>query len=350
MPQTDLVLQQFADQAKACDQLGSPFTARLCRILATRLDTRTRFGRQILEWEGDPYADNVALRACGALHALARSGWEPNVGAVYPPATANDHAIWIAIADALGHNDLFLTERLSLAPQTNEVARSAIILGGMLHIANITRLPLELFEIGASAGLNLGFDAYRYDLGADRHWGRASAPLTIASEWKGRAPPLDTPLSVTARHGCDLHPIDPDSAEDRARLLSYVWADQTHRLARLEAALLIAAAAHRKIDRADAADWVSTYLSARPRPGTTRVLFHTIVWQYLPLASRSQIEDALATAGAAATRDTPLARLAFEADDVPGSGRVELTLWPSAKKVTLGRADFHGRWADWGHH
>ncbi len=124
LAQTDRVLQQFESQAKASDELGSPFTARLCRILATRLDTRTRFGKRILEWDGDPFADNVALRACGALHALARSGWEPNVTAVYPPAVANDHSLWVAIADALGHNDAFLTDRLSSAPQTNEVARS----------------------------------------------------------------------------------------------------------------------------------------------------------------------------------------------------------------------------------
>jgi hypothetical protein len=347
--QTGSVLQQFESQAKASDELGSPFTARLCRILATRLDARTRFGKRILEWDGDPFADNVALRACGALHALARSGWEPNVAAVYPPAIANDHSLWIAIADALGHNDAFLTDRLSSAPQTNEVARSSSILGGMLHIANITRQPLQILEMGASAGLNLGFDAYRYDLGQGLTWGPANAPLTVTTEWRGKSPPLDAPLSIVARHGCDLHPIDPAKPEDRTRLLSYVWADQVHRLQRTEAALKFAAAHDRRIDKADAVDWVAARL-AEPQPaGTTRVLFHTIVWDYVPAPSKAKIDAMIASAAARATAERPFARLTIESDNVPGSARIDLGLWPG-KTVTLGRADFHGRWSDWGHH
>lgn len=329
--------------------MGSPFTARLCRILATRLDTRTRFGTRILEWDGDPFPDNVALRACGALHALARSGWEPNVAAVYPPAQANDHALWIAIADALAHNDSFLTDRLTLAPQTNEVARSAVILGGMLHVANITKFPLEIYEIGASAGLNLSFDAYRYDLGSGLAWGPTKAPLTVTSEWRGQAPPLDAPLKVLSRQGCDLHPINATNADDRKRLMSYIWADQPHRLQRTEAALDFAAAQHLVVDKADAVDWVATKLAAPQAAGTTRVLFHTIVWDYVPAASKARIDGLLNKAAAAATSQRPFARLTVENDGTPGSAHVWLSLWPG-KTVTLGRADYHGRWADWGQH
>ena len=83
------------------DELGSPFTARLCRLLERRLTVSSHFGRRILEWEGDPFADNVALRACGAIHALARSGWEPNLTATYPPNELNDNKLWDAIADAV---------------------------------------------------------------------------------------------------------------------------------------------------------------------------------------------------------------------------------------------------------
>jgi hypothetical protein len=84
----------------------------------------------------------------------------------------------------------------------------------------------------------------------------------------------------------------------------------------------------------------------QPR-GVCRVLFHTIVWQYLPAASKSRIDALLARLGAAATDDRPLARLSIEADETPGSARIDLTLWPSGHTVTLGRGDFHGRWAEW---
>ena len=91
--QTDRVLSQFADQARASEELGSPFTAMLCRVLAARLHTGTQFGRRILEWDGDPFPDNVALRACGAIHALARSGWEPALTKIYPPNPTSENAL-----------------------------------------------------------------------------------------------------------------------------------------------------------------------------------------------------------------------------------------------------------------
>jgi hypothetical protein len=345
--QTDRLLKQFADQATASDQLGSPFTARLCRVLAARLDNSSHFGRRILEWPNDPYVDNVALRACGAIHALARSGWEPNLAAVYPPHVVPDHTLWVAIVDALRHNDAFLTDRLSSAPQTNEVARSGWILGGMLHAAQRSGLPLEIFEIGASAGLNLGFDQYRYELGEGRVWGSPSAPLTIDCAWRGNLPPLDAPLSIAGRQGCDINPLDPRKAEDRARLLSYIWADQTHRLQRTEAALALAAAEGRAADRADAADWLEQKLAVPQQPGVLRVLLHTIVWQYLPPASQQRIEALLASITERSTVPRPFARLSVEPDETPGSARIDLSLWPDDITLTLGRGDFHGRWAEW---
>ncbi len=56
----------------------------------------------------------------------------------------------------------------------------------------------------------------------------------------------------------------------------------------------------------------------------------------------------VAAAAARATAERPFARL-IESDAVPGSARIDVGLWPG-KTVTLGRADFHGRWSDWGHH
>ena len=345
--QTDRVLSQFADQARASEELGSPFTAMLCRVLAARLHTGTQFGRRILEWDGDPFPDNVALRACGAIHALARSGWEPALTKIYPPNPTSETALWVAISDALQHNDAFLTERLSSPPQTNEVARSGWILGAMLHLSAITRLPLEVFEIGASAGLNLAFDEYRYALGNGRTWGPIEAPLTVECLWRGSTPPLDAPLAVVARAGCDLRPIDPANAEDRARLISYVWADQLHRLHRVEAALAHAAKHHRTVDRADAADWLEEKLSAPQLPGVTRVVLHTIVWDYIPAPAKARIEAALSAAGAAATPQSPFARVRVESDETRGSARIDLTVWPGRETVTLGRGDYHGRWAEW---
>lgn len=342
----DRVHASFLRQAQQCRELGSPFTQALCTLLAERLDRTTRFGARILDWEGDPGEDALPLRAAGALHALARSGRAPALTQAYPPNALDAEQLWRAVAAAIREHDTFLHDWLDSAPQTNEVARSTAILVGCLAIAVATRLPLSILEIGASAGLNLGFDRYRYLLGP-MTWGDPAAPVEIRCAWRGGEAPLDQPLDVTARAACDLNPLDPDAQADRERLLSYIWADQEERLARTTAALDTARAAPWRVERADAGAWVERHLGMPPVEGRTRVLLHTIVWQYLPAATKERIERALARAGDEASPAAPLAWLRLEPRDQGPGGVLALTLWPGGEEHVLGRADYHGRWIHW---
>ncbi|MBX3494422.1 MAG: DUF2332 family protein, partial [Parvibaculum sp.] len=193
MPGTPTIPDALRRQALGCRQLGSPFTARICDVLADGLTTETAFGARILGWAGHPVNDALALRAAGALNALARSGGCAELTAAYPPHEADDERLRNAIAAAMAGHDDFLTRFLDSAPQTNEAGRSNALLGGALHVAAATGLPLALHEIGSSAGLNLVFDRYAYELGTAR-WGAADAAVTIAAEWTGVLPPLDAPL------------------------------------------------------------------------------------------------------------------------------------------------------------
>ncbi|GLQ54857.1 DUF2332 domain-containing protein [Devosia nitrariae] len=340
-------LKNFLQQAEACDELGSPFTAALCRLLAHTVDDGSAFGRRIVNWPDTARADAMPLRVCGALHALARSGTEPVLTAQYPPHRFDREALRTAIKGAITRHDQFLCDYLDSPPQTNEVARSAIILGGMLIVAREMDMPLEILEIGSSAGLNLMFDSYSYDLGNSRHWGRTDAPLTIACDWRGEIPALDVPLTVRSRAGCDQNPLDPRSERTVERLLSYVWADQFARMERLTAAFGHAARTGLTVKKADAADWLETRLARPQATGITRVLFHTIVWQYLPKPVQGRAAAAIAGAAMAATAERPFAHLAYEGDNERPGGAVRLTLWPGGESRFLGRADFHGRWVEW---
>lgn len=341
----DPVTDAFLRQAEACRDLGSPFNAMVCNLVGEKLTPDSAFGRRIAEWPGDPVGDALALRTTGALHALARSGRCPALTAVYPPAPAAPEAVWPAVAAAIGDHDGFLAAWLDSPPQTNEVSRSAAILGGCLAIAAVTGLPLEIYEIGSSAGLNLGFDRWRYDLGGAA-WGPADAGVRIVSRFQG-AVPLDAPLAVAYREGCDRNPLDPGAPADRERLLSYIWPDQAERLARIEAALRVAADAGWPVAKADAADWVEDRLAGAGTAGRVRVLLHTIVWQYLPADTRRRIEAAMVAAGLVATAERPVAWLRVEPDEVKGSAGIRLTLWPTGETRLLGRADYHGRWTHW---
>ncbi|WKL22346.1 DUF2332 domain-containing protein [Agrobacterium tumefaciens] len=338
----EAVRNAFLAQARACGSLGSPFTARLCRAVATRLDRQTEVGERILSWPGDvgPSGDSVPLRLAGALHALVI---EDKIAPLVDIAPENEDALWQACTDALRFHAAFILERLKSPPQTNEVRRSAVLLPGFLTLAELTGKPLVLSEVGASAGLNLQFDRYQYRLG-DLAWGEQSE-VFMSPEWRGNAPP-NTPIEIIERAGCDLNPLDPSSIEDRLRLISYVWADQTDRLERTAAALRIAVEKGLHVEKADAIDWLKRRLATQ-HPGAAHVVYHSIAWQYLPDALKQTGETLIAEAGAHATQNAPLARLQMEADATPGGAAITLQIWPTGEKQEIGRADFHGRWVEW---
>lgn len=337
----------FRQQAAYCQRLGSPFTAHLCRRLAVNLDDTTVLGRAVMAWPLDPVDSALALRLCGALNRTVRAGRAPLLAPLYPPVSDTGPAIDAALRRTIAEHGSELIGLLESAPQTNEVARSGVLLGGLLTIAAETGLPLALNEIGASAGLNLHADCYAYELGQGRRWGKEDAPLTIPCDWRGALPPLDARLEIASRAGSDLAPIDPADDDARERLLAYIWPDQPARLERTAAALAHAAAHKVALARAEAADWTESLLAAAPEPGIVRVLMHSIAWQYFAPATQARITAALAGAGAAATREAPLAWLRFEPDGTRDTAAILLTLWPGGETRNLGRGDYHGRFADW---
>jgi len=148
-----------------------------------------------------------------------------------------------------------------------------------------------------------------------------------------------------ARRGVDLAPLDPAGAEDRLRLLSFLWPDQPERRALTEAACAVAARHPARIEAACAADWLERALPARP-PGVATVLVHTVAWQYLPAPVAARAEAAIAAAGAAACAHSRLARVAMEADGGRMAG-LTVTLWPGGAPREVARVDFHGRAVDW---
>ncbi len=342
----DRVRNAFLQQAAACDALGSPFTARLCRLFAERLQPGQAVADRILGWQGDPApsADSVSLRIAGTLHALVLEGKDSLLSVAYPPDQSDDDALWMAVAHAFETHADFILQRLTSAPQTNEVRRSGALLPGFLTLGQLFGKPVVLSEVGASAGLNLQWDRYRYRLG-EADWGDPESPVMIAPEWRGNPAP-DADLTVNARAGCDLNPIDASDPTQHLRMLSYIWADQADRLARTRAALDLAAQHELHIDKADAVDWLKVRL-AKPLAGSTHVVFHTIAWQYLPKALQEEGEQLIAEAGARATANAPLARLQLEADGKPDGASLTLQIWPAGEKQEIGRADFHGRWVEW---
>jgi hypothetical protein len=345
MPALDRILAHFREQADICTRLGSPFTSAVLEATMELLAAHDPTVEPVARFAGDPKAGALALRVAGALHRIAQDGRNHRLAELYAHADAlRARRSAPLLSSALRANSDRLENYLAHAPQTNEAARSAMLLGGFLTVAHACRLPLAVLEIGASAGLNLLFDRYRYDFG-DWSWGAQDARLTIAAVWEGSRPPDANPI-VAARRGCDCRPLDLREDEARRRLQSYVWADQKDRIERLDRAIATALADPPRVERADAADWLETQL-AQPRPGRVTVIAHSIVWRYLGAEAQERITEELMQRGAKASVEAPLAWLRLETE--PGAARpgLRLTLWPGGEERLLGLGDYHGRRMTW---
>ncbi|MBM7066183.1 DUF2332 domain-containing protein [Actibacterium sp. 188UL27-1] len=339
------ILKDFADQSIGCTKLGSSFMGRLMALFAERLTPGTSVADRILTWPGNTSAGgaSVPLRIGGGLHALVLNKADADLKAVFPPHDATDDALWAAVETALTRHKAWFMAWLDHAPQTNEVRRSTALIPAFHMVARATGLPLALHELGTSGGLNLRADQFHLIAG-NAHFGPADSPIKLAPDWTGPAPsPAD--LRITTRRGVDLNPLDPTNPDDQLRLRAYLWADQLDRMERTEAAMQIAAAHPAHINRGDAIEWLANVLS-RPQEGETRVIYHTIAWQYFPEALQARGADLLAKAGERATSGQPLAHISMEWDSGRGAA-LTAQIWPGGGPCELARVDFHGRWLDW---
>lgn len=336
----------FAEQSGWAEKLGSPFMARLTAAIGSGLDRSGEVGRRLLDWPGQPEAgaDNVALRLCGGLHSLVRSGAAPELADCYPPnPLPGERALWAAVDSALRDHEAALLPWLDSAPQTNEVGRSAVLMAGLLVVADRFPLPMETLELGASAGLNMLLDSYRYDLGG-RLAGDPDSALRLAPDWRGPPPP-EAKVEIAARAAVDLRPMNP--LHDGERLLSYVWPDQPERLRQLESALAIASRSPPTVEQGDAADWLERKLAEPRRAGRTRIILHSIAFQYFPAETQRRIAAMIAKTGGEAGESEPLAWLRFEM--APGESKPSLRLacWPGGEERLLAWCHPHGRSVKW---
>lgn len=333
------VPERLRIQAAYCEQIGSPLYADLLGRAAADVEAGGPTRGILRGHEDDPADSMLALRLMGAVNRLVLRGGEPALAELYGATRRDPAATWEAFEATLERNAAQLSRLVDLPVQTNEVGRCAALLPGFLAVAAETGLPLRLLELGASGGLNLRWDLYRY-LAGDFAWGPAASPVRLDFELRGTArPDADAPVEVTSRRGCDAAPVDAETPEGRETLLAYVWPDQKARVERLRTALEVAAAVPVDVDRESAATWVERQLAAATA-GEATVVYHSIVLQYLSEAERAAFDAHLDDAAARASAEAPLAWLRMEPADELAA--VRLTTWPGGEDRPLARAGYHG--------
>jgi hypothetical protein len=338
------------EQAAACQELGSRLYALLLDPLADDVLAGGPGAAVFAGHERDPGPGALALRLMGGVHRLVLQGRAPELARFYPSVGGPDDPTdaWPALRDVLEQHHAELQAGLDHPPQTNEVGRAAALIGGLLHVLAWAPGPVRLFEVGASAGLNLRADHFRIALPDGHSVGPSSSPVVLDDPWRGPTPPLTPALEVVERAGCDVSPLDPTTEEDRLRLTSYVWPDQLARLARLRGALDLAVQVSATVHQMPAADFVRRLQLV---PGTTTVLWNSVVWQYLPADERTSLEQSLADLGAGAGEPGRLAHLELEPRRrMPGAEHeflVRLRTWPGGRDRILGVAHPHGIPTTW---
>ena len=337
--------ESFHIQAGYCAAMDAPITTRIVTALADALDRESATGRRVLDWAGEPVADAMVLRLTGGLHALHRAGINPALSRVFSGEMIDGDEIGRALRTALREHDRALLPWLDGAPQTNEVGRSAGLMTGLLHLAERYGPSVELLEIGSSAGLNLLIDRYGFDLGGVCV-GPENAALTIRPEWQGPPPPA-APIAIRSVRGVDIAPVDVTDPAQAARLEAYVWVENVERQARLARTIAMVREHGAALEAGDAADWVEARLAEPQAEGVTRVLMHSVVWQYLPSDTQGRIRAAMKAAGAAAPVGRPLGWVMMEPNRDLHRHEVRVRGWPGDRPMELvALTHAHGAWVE----
>ncbi|HEY5650824.1 MAG TPA: DUF2332 domain-containing protein [Acidimicrobiia bacterium] len=220
--------------------------------------------------------------------------------------------------------------------QTNEVKRVAALLPAMMREADRLGEPVHVIEVGASAGLNLCLDRYRYDFGG-LEFGHSDVVLRVELDGD-----VDVPTRapyVQRRVGIDLNPLDLNDPDDLRWLEALIWPEQVERRRRLRAAVRVRATVQVEMVRADASSAIGGVLDRLPTGGPALV-FHALTVNQFSNDARERFDRALESAAARRS----ISRIGFEywdgTEDWPEI-RVGLT---EASLVPMMQAHPHGDW------
>lgn len=315
--------------------------------------------RQVLSILAEaPASSRLPVTVFAAVHSLLLADPTEPLAAWYPNLTAQprtDDAVPALVELCERRRTELVALVRTRAPQTNEIGRSAVLMLGLAQVA-AEQGPLAHLDVGASAGLNLLSDRYRY------HWGAhslGSGNIDLVCDLTGTlptgVPPTRLPR-IEQRLGLDRAPVDITDPEQVRWLEACVWPDQADRFARLEAALAQAQALRPQVLTGDAVQDLPAAV-ARLRSGHP-VITTSWVLNYLDGAQQEQFWARLNEVG----QTQNLSWVAFESPEVTAglhwpqavAGQslsvLRLVRWRSGRleDEVLASGHPHGYWLRWG--
>jgi hypothetical protein len=312
---TDPLEQHLEKQIEAFAVMRSPLYVR---VVGYALENYRAHGVAHDFFTGVPAratASTPGVRLMGALHYLALSGESPELAAHFPTCGGDGdaEALWEVAQELLASREARIGELYDETPQTNEVLRATVLSAGLTTLARMTGLPLRLFEIGASAGLNTRIEGDGY--------------------------------VVAERAGCDLHPLDINDERHVLRLFSFVWADDAERIARFHEAIAWARTHPLVVEQADMFEWLQQRVRLKAPYAT--VVMQSVVADHLTKEQRDRLVATIEGIGANATLASPFAWLRMEFDTATRRFATVLQTWPGGAERLIATSTGHARDIEW---
>ena len=339
-------VEHFANQARACRHLGSPMYGDLLARLADDLDAGGPTATVLRGHEDDPGPSGLALRLAGSVHRLVLAGSAPELAAYYPTAGGT----WSS-----------RRERRPCSPSSRPAATRCARCWTRRRRPTRSAGPPH-----SSAGCCGWPRGGRCPSGCSRSApaaGSTSRPTASGSPASaggvgrpGEPGPLDEAWTGVAL------PVDGAAAGGRARRLRRQPGRRHHRgrpphahvvrLARHDRPARAAgrgASRSRARGRCRSSGWTPrrTSSGSTPAPGHLTVLWHSVMWQYVPPSQQERVTARLEELGAGRERGraarAPVRRAHPPYPEDEHRFWVCAQTWPGpGERVFLGRMAAHG--------
>jgi len=282
--ESGVVAASFRASDRIFSGMGAHLFAEFCRHAAN--------DPEILELAGHAMAGARPAHLFSAVHYLLLG--DPSDPLAQHFATLSDDPLppggaYPKLADyCRRHRAELLGLLRERSVQTTYAERCRALLAPMDEVARAAGEPLNLIEVGCSAGALLVFDKFAYRMNAQGLIGDANAPLVLDGDLRG-GPELFIP-QIGQRIGIDLHTLDARSEEDRRWLLALCFPELRDEQRRLAAALDVIAATEITMLEGDGLARLREAFAMAPDP---LCVFHSACLFYWPLEARRALEDLL---------------------------------------------------------
>lgn len=288
----DAVAAAFAANAEIYGAKGSPLYAALCIESSADPDIVALAAR------AQPRAQ-PALHLFGAVHFLLMQHRDDPLAAYFGTLTEPSKPAGSAFGPfkrfCATHCKEIAEILAARTVQTTYVERCGGLLPCLSYVAELAGEPLDLVEIGCSAGILLTVDQYRYALADGSHVGADDAPLTLNCTVHDAPPGRGVRVPrIGTRIGIDLHPVDARSPAGRDWILALSFPELREAHARLAAALETVARSDLTLIEGDALERLPEAIAMTDGP---LCVFHSACLYYWSEDARHALDALLVQEG-----------------------------------------------------